>query len=386
MRASSSVEFSQFGSFARLLADKGTQHEAECLEHYRADGRSIYEVPARAPGERFDDWVARVGTPWDDGYDVIYQMPFVHDGMRGIADFLVRVDGPSADACAYEPVDAKLARTEAKPGHVLQLCFYADALRAATGAAPERLHLWLGSGRIESLVTREFHPYWRRLRSQLQRAGRRRTRPLQETRPEPCAHCEFCEFAGVCNAQWRDEDSLVFVAGIRSERPIDLEDSAISTLAGPGGVRRRGGLDAPRAARAVGHPGRAPGRGADRPRRPAPVPAHRGPARTRPGAGDWSCCPQPDDGDVFLDFEGDPFWTADRGLFFLFGLIARDADGDWIYEPRWAHDRAGEEQATGDLIEYLQESPGRAPGHARLPLQPHGAIGPGAPGRRSRCR
>ena len=56
--------------------------------------------------------------------------------------------------------------------------------------------------------------------------------------------------------------------------------------------------------------------------------------------------PQPDDGDVFLDFEGDPFWTVERGLFFLFGLIARDADGDWIYEPRWAHDRAGEEQAT----------------------------------------
>ena len=46
-----------FGGFARLLADKGTQHEAECLEHYRAEGRSIYEVPARAPGERFDDWL-----------------------------------------------------------------------------------------------------------------------------------------------------------------------------------------------------------------------------------------------------------------------------------------------------------------------------------------
>ena len=119
------------------------------------------------PGERFDDWVARVGTPWDDGYDVIYQMPFVHDGMRGIADFLVRVDGPSGGACSYEPVDAKLARVEAKPGHVLQLCFYADALRAATGAAPERLHLWLGSGRSSRSSPEEFHPYWSRLRSQL---------------------------------------------------------------------------------------------------------------------------------------------------------------------------------------------------------------------------
>ena len=26
-----------------------------------------------------------------------------------------------------------------------------------------------------------------------------------------------------------------------------------------------------------------------------------------------SSCPQPDEGDVFLDFEGDPFWRADVG-------------------------------------------------------------------------
>ena len=33
--------------------------------------------------------------------------------------------------------------------------------------------------------------------------------------------------------------------------------------------------------------------------------------------------PEPNEGDVFLDFEGDPFWRADVGLFFLFGLIAQ---------------------------------------------------------------
>ena len=38
---------------------------------------------------------------------------------------------------SYEPVDAKLARSEAKVGHVLQLCFYAEAI-AATAAAGSR--------------------------------------------------------------------------------------------------------------------------------------------------------------------------------------------------------------------------------------------------------
>ncbi len=44
---------------------------------------------------------------------------------------------PTPASSRYEPVDAKLARVEAKPGHVLQLCFYADAIEAATGARPQ---------------------------------------------------------------------------------------------------------------------------------------------------------------------------------------------------------------------------------------------------------
>ena len=219
-----------FGSFARLLADKGSQHEAECLQHYRSEGRSIYEVPPRESGERFDAWVERVGTPWEAGYDVIAQMPLIHDGMRGIADFLVKVNDPPDDACAYEPLDAKLARTEAKPGHVLQLCFYADALRAATGVMPARVHLWLGSGVIEPLVTREFHPYWTRLRQQLRQVLEDDARV--DTRPLPCDHCAFCEFAAICDAQWRDEDALTYVAGIRSNDVLDLEESGVATLAG----------------------------------------------------------------------------------------------------------------------------------------------------------
>ena len=157
----------QFGSLARLLAEKGLQHEADCLAEYIRQGKSVLEVPPRERGEGFGAWVARVGNPFDQAYDVIYQMPLVHQGVRGIADFLVRVDDPTTGHSCYEPVDAKLARTEAKPGHVLQLCFYADALRSMTGTAPRRLHLWLGSGRMESLIADDFAPYWNRMRAQL---------------------------------------------------------------------------------------------------------------------------------------------------------------------------------------------------------------------------
>lgn len=59
-------------------------------------------------------------------------MPFIHDGIRGIADFVVRTTDPVTGGVSYEPVDAKLTRFDAKPGHVLQLCFYAEAIEASS--------------------------------------------------------------------------------------------------------------------------------------------------------------------------------------------------------------------------------------------------------------
>ena len=63
--------------------------------------------------------------------------------------------------------------------------------------------------------------------------------------------------------------------------------------------------------------------------------------------------PAPDDGDVFLDFEGHPFWRADTGLFFLFGLIERDDDGEWTYRTWWAHDLQQEATAARSWSSYL---------------------------------
>lgn len=147
---------SGFGSLAQLLADKGLQHEAACLADYRARGLEVHEVSPKRDGESFASWVQRVGNPMASGHAVIYQMPFLHDGVRGVADFLIRVEDPGPGFSRYEPVDTKLARSDAKPGHVLQLCFYADAIEALDGHQPEHLHLWLGSGQtVPQRRTRE---------------------------------------------------------------------------------------------------------------------------------------------------------------------------------------------------------------------------------------
>jgi hypothetical protein len=88
---------SSFGEMAQMLVDKGNEHERTVLEGYRAEGLSVYEVPERdKKNESFQQWVDRVGDVLADRHDVVFQMPFIHEGIQGIADFLRRVDDPKA--------------------------------------------------------------------------------------------------------------------------------------------------------------------------------------------------------------------------------------------------------------------------------------------------
>ncbi|WP_231973709.1 MULTISPECIES: TM0106 family RecB-like putative nuclease [unclassified Mycobacterium] len=339
-----------FGSFAQLLLRKGEAHEQACLDEYRSQGKSVFEVPPRHQRESFADWVARVGNPLANGWDVVYQMPFVHDGVRGIADFVERLVDPETGDVSYEPVDAKLTRVDAKPGHVLQLCFYADALEALTGVDPERIHILLGSGRRETLRINEFRPYWRRLRKQLSAAID--AGPGASTVPEPCPHCEFCEFFSVCDDQWRDEDSLIYIPGIRGPEREVLGDGGVTTLAQLGELHGDfAGIGPERLKWLVTQ---AALQVAAQLNGDAPPPFSMIlPGEDAQRGHGFELLPEPDPADIFLDFEGHPFWRADRGLFFLFGLIERDGDDEWRYQSWWAHSPEQEAQAVTSLIGYL---------------------------------
>lgn len=345
-----SIEPAPMGSLAELLVEKGATHERDCYSELENRGLSVYQVPGRNPDETFTQWVSRIGNPMSKGYDVIYQMPFVHDGIRGIADFLIRVEAKNGHA-SYEPIDAKLTRVEGKPGHVLQLCFYAEAIAALTGSSPQHMHLWLGSGEQETLAVDEFSPYWRRLRRQLNVLLNQEITSI-DTKPQPCSHCEICEFSGRCESEWRGQDSLVYVANIRPAERIALENAGVRTVVELS-HRREPVVDVhDDNLRRLSRQSELQVRSREEPLAPPcfelvepsddPVYGH-----------GFSLMPEPDDGDVFFDFEGHPFWTAQHDLFFLAGLYWRDASATWQYDDRWAHDLDQQGAMIRELVEFF---------------------------------
>ena len=212
------------------------------------------------------------------------------------------------------------------------------------------MHLWLGSGLQESLRVEQFRPYWRRLRRQLAELLNRDR--IEGTRPEPCNHCDYCEFNTVCDTRWREEDSLVYVANIRRPEWIALEADGVRTVVELSTRRdvvpefHEESLDRLRRQAALQvtsrqHPDEPPAFALVEPS-DDPVFGH-----------GFDLLPKSDDGDVFFDFEGHPFWTAQSDLFFLAGLYYRDESGEWIYDARWAHDLEEQAGMIKQLVEFF---------------------------------
>ena len=173
----------------------------------------------------------------------------------------------------------------------------------------------------------------------------------------------------VCEEQWRAADSLVHVAGVRAADRVTLKAGRVNTIARLAALdsdRAIEGLDAGRRERFVRqatlqviareHPDDPP------PFELVAEPTGALNAASETEAVGFAAMPAPDDGDVFLDFEGHPFWRADVGLFFLFGWIERSAStGEWEFKALWAHDQAEEAAATKQLVDYLDARRQRFP-------------------------
>ena len=123
-------------AYVDLIAHKGAEHERNFLEALRDAGNAVIEVGL--DGDRNFAVAAEItATAMRAGSKYIYQAAFLIDEWHGIADFLERIDRPSAlGDWSYQVLDTKLAR-HPRPEHALQLCFYSHALEQIQKIPPE---------------------------------------------------------------------------------------------------------------------------------------------------------------------------------------------------------------------------------------------------------
>lgn len=316
---------------AILLQKSGFAHEKNHLETLRSQGRSIRELATS------DVFAAAIDTYFamKEGVEIIYQGAVVTERWAGWADFIERVEKPSAlGAYSYEIVDTKLKRS-AHPKHVLQLVLYSDAVAKLQGKEPELAHVILGNGKRETLRLAHYAHYAREARKRLEAF----IDDGNPTRPIPCADCALCRWAGHCESIWQAEDSLFNVANISRGQVKKLEAAGITTMAA------LAMLDRPVRGMAEGTQARLVTQARLQHDRKTGQPSYelRAP---EPGKG-FDLLPAPQPGDLFYDIEGDPHFEG--GLEYLHGVWC-----DGQFRAFWAHDHEAEAKALDELLAFFR--------------------------------
>jgi uncharacterized protein len=326
-----------------VLAERGSLHEQSYLDHLESQGLPIVTVGGKAIDAIS---VAQTLDAMRSGAPVIAQGTLQAGQWGGRLDVLRRIERPSAlGAWSYEVIDTKLAR-ETKGNTVLQICLYSDLLSEAQQLAPEFAYVVTPGTDFEPLAFRfaDYAAYYRRVCKSLEQMVSIGTG--EELYPEPRPHCDICRWRLQCDAKWRADDHLTLVAGISKSQIGELARRDVTTVAGLAAVT----LPLP------WKPDRGAVRSYEKIREQARIQVQGRiegkmvyeALTPQPGFG-LSCLPAPSEGDIFLDFEGDPF-VDEGGLEFLFGYAFKEIGAE-RYAADWALSRVDEKAAFERFVD-----------------------------------
>ena len=253
-----------------------------------------------------------------DGVDVVYQGVLASDGWRGQADFLMRVETPSRSARGATRRSTRSSPATRSPPTSSSSASTASSSPASRALEPAHIHVLLGNqtSRRRSRRTSSA-PTTGACGARLERLRRR---PAATTEPFPVDQCRICDFKPLCDAHWDAVDHLCRVAGIQP-RP-DREAR---------GARGRHARRARRARTTSARPAGMAEATFEKLHEQAALQLRRArPARTaasiltpQPASG-FALLPDPSPGDLFFDFEGNPFWDSEGSLEYLWGYSDRD--------------------------------------------------------------
>jgi predicted RecB family nuclease len=320
------------------LKKKGDEFEAAYLLDLEAQGKSIARISRDNKAIALRDTLAAMQA----GIEVIYQARLEHDGWAGWADFLLKVDTPGIfGAWSYEVQDTKFAR-HTKAGAILQISLYSHLLALLQGVSPTYMHIRTPVASV-AYRTDEYMAYFRFMQRKLVRAIEQNN---HDTYPEPVAHCDVCRWWLVCNKQRREDDHLSFIAGMGSAQRREVKKWGIHTLASMAQLAvpiihkpSRGSVDTFRRLREQARVQWETRESKKHVVEMLELAEDRGLFRL----------PEPDEGDLFFDFEGDPFVEA-GGREYLFGWIHRGT-----YHHLWAFTEAGEKIAFEQFIDSVMQ-------------------------------
>jgi len=322
-----------------VLIQRGHEHEVAYVEFLSKKGLRVVNLNGQ-PAEKVTEAMA-------SGTDVIVQAQMQDGHWSGHADILMKVLGESKFGnWMYEVQDTKLAQNT-RAATILQLCLYTNLLSILQGSSPEKMHVVKPGHNFPSEEYRfaEFQAYYRLVKKNFEQVM---SGPELFTYPDPTEHCNICKWWQVCDKKRHDDDHLSLVAGIRSLHIIELQQQKIQTLEQFAKTEKlekptRGNQETfirKQSQAKIQLEGRSQN---SLLHRTLPIEAGRGLNRL----------PEPNDGDIYFDIEGDAFYQ-EGGLEYVLGYAYKEKDS-LVYSRIWSTNRVEEKKAFEHFMQFLTE-------------------------------
>ena len=324
---------------ARKLAEFKIQFQDGVAEIARADNKH----PTKSVAEQMRDLSAQTLQALANKKKVVFQAAFFDGVFQGFADFL-----ELTDAGEYAVSDTKLAR-KAKITALIQLAAYAHQLQINNVPTSKQVHLILGDQSISTHELADIMPtYLKRRAEMLALIEARRANKLSEGKPiawndDTYAACGRCV---VCEPHVEEHDDLLSVAGMRLEQRGKLRAAGIDTatklaetnLATVKNMSEQTFIKLRRQACVQ--------------QKTKQLPKGSAPVFEVTDATALAALPNPNSGDIFFDFEGDPLYQEGEkwNLDYLFGYV----DENRVFVPIWAHNLAEEKAALIQFTDMLK--------------------------------
>ncbi|MCE2405727.1 MAG: TM0106 family RecB-like putative nuclease [Dehalococcoidia bacterium] len=329
-----------------LLRERGLAHERAYIEHLEESGHQVTSIG----GVGIDAaTVAATVEAMRSGREVIFQGALADGRWGGRADILRRVNVPSAlGDWSYEVIDTKLAR-ETRGGTVLQLALYSDLVSSVQGALPERMYVVAPWTEFEPQVyrTNDYVAYYRLVKVWLESALASHT--CEPTYPDQKEHCDVCRWSRQCDSRRRGDDHPCLVAGIYNRQIDELKDRGVATTlalaALPLPLEWKPERGAAVAYERIREQARVQVESREKGRPVYEV------LEPEPEVG-LARLPEPSRGDIFFDFEGDPF-VGPAGLEYLFGYLTANDAGLQEYTGLWAFSYDEEKRSFEDFVDWV---------------------------------
>jgi len=350
------------------LWERGRRHEESYIAYLESQKLDIVAISGvDVTPDAIESTIAAMKA----GKDVIVQAALKNQIWHGRIDILRKVNLVSdLGDWSYEAIDTKLARTT-KGGTVLQLSLYSELIAAIQGVSPEYMCVvtpW-SDFEPERFRVADYAAYYRRAKSAL--SDKIENAETEPNYPNPVEHCAICKWRNNCDAKRRVDDHLSLVANISKLQIEELKRRGLNTATALSEMPlpmqwkpSRGSVSAYERVREQARVQIESRNTGERVFELLPHEAGFGLARL----------PEPSDGDIFLDLEGDAF-VGENGLEYLFGYAFKDETGEYEYVGEWALNRSEEKQKYDNFIDFVMERWVQFP---NLHIYHYGGYEPGA--------